>query len=158
MSSTVPSSRVDPADALEVQELAFEWAMSYDTKIDYTAVTGETFQGISPDDWIKHCSSPRFLGGKRLSTQHLLGGAKYIKVSDTQITAHYQIRAAHLRWKDDARSQEGLRGHGHGEVMQYCSRIDGVWKLAGWKPIVLWNEHEFDELMRFGQTQPVTEL
>jgi scytalone dehydratase len=127
-------------------------------QIDYTVVTGDVFVDMSPDDWIKYCSDPRFLGGKRMSTQHLIGAGKYIKVSDTEITAHYQIRAAHLRWKDEARTQEGLRGHGHGELIQHYQKIDGVWRLAGWKPSSFWDEHEFQELVKFGLTQPLSEL
>lgn len=93
-----------------------------------------------------------------MATQHLLGAAKYIKVSDTQITAHYQIRAAHVRWKDDNRTQEGLKGHGHGEMVQHYTKIDGVWKLSGWKPTVFWNEYDFEKYMHFGLTQPFSEL
>jgi scytalone dehydratase len=113
---------------------------------------------MSPDDWIKYCSDPRFLGGKRMSTQHLLGAAKFIKISDTEITAHYQVRAAHVRWKDDARTKEGFKGHGHGELVQHYKKLDGIWKLAGWKPSSFWDEHEFSKVVEFGLTQPLSEL
>lgn len=93
-----------------------------------------------------------------MSTQHFIGAAKYVKVSDSEITAHYQVRAAHLRWKDDARTQEGLRGHGHGELVQHYVKLDGTWKLAGWKPQSFWDEHEFRQLVEFGLSQPLSEL
>ncbi|KPI41985.1 putative scytalone dehydratase [Cyphellophora attinorum] len=167
-----PSGRVDPADAFEVQALTFEWAMSYDTKdwnrlkailapklnIDYTDVDGTTFDNIPPEKWIEHCSNPRFLGGNRMSTQHFIGAAKYVQLTPNEIQADYQIRAAHVRWMDDARTVEGPKGHGHGLMRQNYIKIDGAWRLAGWRPIVLWNEHDFGEVVRFGLEQPVEKL
>ena len=90
-----------------------------------------------------------------MTTQHLLGAAKYIQVSPTEITAHYQVRAAHVRWKDATRTMEGLKGHGHGQMIQHYMKQGNRWLIAGWKPVVFWNEHEFGEVVKFGLTQPL---
>lgn len=89
-----------------------------------------------------------------MSTQHFLGAAKYTRVSDTQITVRYQVRAAHVRWKDASKKEEIAKGHGHGEMVQHASKTDGVWKLTGWCPHVFWNEHDFDEVVRIGLALP----
>ena len=90
-------------------------------------------------------SSPVFLGDPLIRTQHLMGASRYEKTSETEITGHHQIRAAHQRYKPDGVTVEN-RGHGHSFVMHWYAKVDGQWKLCGLKPEVYWNEHDFDKI------------
>lgn len=116
------------------------------------------FENATPDNWIKFCSNTKFLGDPLLSTQHLLGGSTLVKISDTEVTAHYQIRAAHIRWADSTQKMEVVKGHGHGEMIFDFIKIEGVWKLSGFRPGMGWNEYKFPELIQMGLNLPGPEL
>lgn len=89
---------------------------------------------------------PGFLGDPRIKTQHLLGQTWWEKVSDTEVIGHHQLRAAHQVYTDVDMQEVKLRGHGHATNEHYYRKIDGVWKFAGLKPDVKFNELRFDDV------------
>lgn len=88
-------------------------------------------------------SSPDLIGDPLVHTQHLLGAASYEWVSEDEIVAVYQIRAAHQRYANLDLTDVAHQGHGYGSVKHWYERIDGVWKLTGVRPKVYWHEHDF---------------
>lgn len=89
--------------------------------------------------------NPLFLGDPNIDSQHLLALSKWEKISDTEIVSHHQSRAAHMRW-EEGRKKIAAKGHGHGLVITTYRKVDGVWKWAGIKTKVRWNEHEFEKV------------
>ncbi|KAF4633954.1 hypothetical protein G7Y89_g4158 [Cudoniella acicularis] len=145
---------------LACTELDFEWGESYDSKdwtrllailaptlsIDYAKVNN-VFDDLSASAFITMMSNPKFLGNPLIDSQHLFGaGAKWVKESDNEISAHHQSRAAHVRWTDDTKKEVAARGHGHGSVLIKYRKVEGVWKWAGIKTFVRWNEHDWDKV------------
>lgn len=108
---------------------------------------------MEADDFVKMMSEPGFLGDPLLKTQHLLGMTEWIKVSDDEIIGHHQLRAAHLRYTAPDHKVEEKRGHSHATNEHYYKRVDGVWKFAGLKPYIRWNEYEFESMFK-GFTAP----
>ena len=41
-----------------------------------------------------------------------------------------------------------LKGHSHATNEHYYTKVDGVWKFAGLKPTVRWNEHDFEKVFK----------
>lgn len=92
-------------------------------------------------------SSPHFLGNKRIKTQHLVGGAsKWIKISQTEITGHHQMRVAHQRYADDDLKSVQFQGHAYGKGKMHYRKVDGVWKFAGLEPDIRWTEFDHDKI------------
>lgn len=115
-------------------------------QVDYSIVGQQCFPHMEPEDFISMLSSPDFVGDPLVRTQHLVGAAAYEWVSEAEITATYQIRAAHQRYADLDLTTVAHRGHGYGVVKQWYKKIDGVWKFAGVRPEMYWNEHDFDKI------------
>ena len=40
------------------------------------------------------------------------------------------------------------RGHGHGTNEHFYREVDGIWKFAGLKPKVRWNEYDFEQISK----------
>lgn len=98
-------------------------------------------------DFITMMSNPAFLGDSLVDSQHFIGAAsKWTKESDTEITGCHQSRAAHIRWTDETKSEVGAKGHGHGNITINYRLLDGVWKWAGIKTLVRWNEHDWGSI------------
>lgn len=91
-------------------------------------------------------SSPDLVGDPLVCTQHLVGAARYEWISETEISAIHQIRAAHQRYSDSDLTIVSHRGHGHGTAKQWYKKIDGVWKLAGVRPEMYWVEHDLSKI------------
>ncbi|KAJ5580861.1 hypothetical protein N7450_007162 [Penicillium hetheringtonii] len=101
---------------------------------------------MSSEDFIAMMSSPGLLGNPLILTQHLIGAASYECISEDEISATYQIRAAHQSYTDSSLEVVAHRGHGHGNVKHWYKRVDGVWKLAGVRPEMYWVEHELSKI------------
>ena len=89
--------------------------------------------------------NPLFLGDPNIDSQHMLGLSKWERISDTEIVSQHQSRAAHVRW-NEGRKTVAVKGHGHGLVTMTYKKVDGVWKWAGIKTKVRFNEHEFEKV------------
>lgn len=89
-----------------------------------------------------------FLGDPCVKTQHLLGFAKWEKISETEVVGHHQLRAAHQVYTAADLRTVKLKGHSHATNELYYKKVDGVWKFAGLKPRVLWNEGPFEAVFK----------
>lgn len=90
-----------------------------------------------------------FLGDPCVKTQHLIGASRWIKVSDHFVIGYHQLRAAHQVYTAPDLKTVKLRGHSHATNEHYYQKTDdGVWKFAGLKPTVRWNEHEFERVFK----------
>lgn len=115
-------------------------------QVDYTIVGHGCFPEMPAEEFVEMMSSPKFLGDPLVHTQHLMGAAKYEKLSETEVIGHHQIRAAHQRYTSKHQIIVEERGHGHSYVKHWYKKIDGCWRLAGVCPRVYWNEHNFDKI------------
>lgn len=104
------------------------------------------FPDMKAEEFTAMLSAPTHAGHPLVHAQHLLGGAKYEKVSDSEIVAVHQIPAAHQRYVDIDRSIVAYQGHNHGTVKHRYKKNNGVWKLAGVQPESYWLEHDFDKI------------
>lgn len=104
-------------------------------------------------------SSPGFLGDPHIRTQHLLGATRWEKVSENLVVGHHQLRAAHQVYTGEGEDEGdgfglkglgrvGFQGHSHASNVHWYRRVDGVWKFAGLKPEVLWNEGAFEKVFK----------
>jgi len=103
---------------------------------------------MSASDFMAMVTSPEFLGDPTVKTQHLLGATRWEKISSTQVIGHHQLRAAHQVYTDATLQKVELKGHAHATNEHYYTKIDGVWKFAGLKPRINWNEHEFEKVFK----------
>lgn len=111
---------------------------------------GEMWDALPAADLVAMASDPRFLGNKRIKTQHLVGGApKWVKTSEVEVTGHHQMRVAHQRYEDDELTKVLAQGHAHGKATMYYRRVDGEWKFAGLEPDIRWTEFDHDKI--FGE-------
>jgi scytalone dehydratase len=110
--------------------------------VDYSIVGQKSFPEMSADDFISMMSSPSFVGDPLIRTQHLIGAANYEWISETEISATHQVRAAHQRYSDAELTTVSGRGHGHGNAKHWYKKIGGTWKLAGVRPEMYWVEHD----------------
>jgi scytalone dehydratase len=94
-----------------------------------------------------------FLGDPCVKTQHLLGFAKWVKLSEDEVVGHLQIRAAHQVYTAPDLKIVKLRGHSHATNELYFSKVNGVWKFAGLKPKVHWNEYAFENVFKGSYTE-----
>ena len=124
-------------------------------QIDYTHVMGKKFERMPVDEYIAMISDPGFLGDPLLQAQHLVGMSKWEKLDDDFIVGHHQMRAAHMRYTDETRAHEEMRGHSHASNEHYYRRMpDGTWKFAGLKPSIRWNESNFRHVFRGFEVPP----
>lgn len=98
-------------------------------------------------------TSDGFLGDPCVKTQHLLGAARWERVSETEVIGHHQLRAAHQVYTDASRKEVKLVGHSHATNEHYYRKVDGVWKFAGLYPTVRWNEGRFEEVFKGSYTE-----
>jgi scytalone dehydratase len=117
-------------------------------QIDYTAIGLGRWDPMSAEDFLVMISNPKFLGNPTLKTQHLIGATWWEKVSDTEVIGHHQIRAAHQVYTGPDLQTVKLKGHGHGTNENCYRKVNGVWKFAGLKPTVRWNEGHFEEIIK----------
>lgn len=151
----------------------FEWADSYDHKdwarlskilaptlhVDYTKIGKPCWPEMPVADYLAMMSSDLFLGDTLIRTQHLLGATRWEKLSETSVIGHHQLRAAHQVYsgegpdEGDGFNLKGLgrvafQGHSHASNEHYYEKVNGVWKFAGLKPEVLWNEGFFEKVFK----------
>ncbi len=86
-------------------------------------------------------------------TQHFIGGTKWEKVSDTEITGYHQLRVPHQRYKDSSRKEVVVKGHAHSQNTHWYKKVDGVWKFAGLCPDIRWGEYDFDRVFEAGRNE-----
>ncbi|KAF5987292.1 hypothetical protein FCOIX_995 [Fusarium coicis] len=148
------ASRVDPADALQVAAITFDWGDSLDAKdwdrlasivapelvnvlkVDYTAVTGEKWDAMPAKGFVAMVSDPGFVGDPLVVSQHFIGASKYEALSDGRIIGTHQLRAAHQRYTGPDKKTVEAKGHCHAVMQHTYAKIDGEWKLAGLKPTI----------------------
>lgn len=100
------------------------------------------------EDYMQMVTDRDFLGDPTIKTRHLLGGTWWEKVSDTFVIGHHQLRAAHQVYTDASLDTVKLKGHSHAANEHYYRKVDGVWKFAGLKPTVRFNEDRFGDVFR----------
>ncbi|KAK5991672.1 Scytalone dehydratase PfmaJ [Cladobotryum mycophilum] len=163
MSQDTMSTDITLLDYLDICNVAFEWAESYDTKdwerlrrclapsirLDFRSLQGALHEQLSPDEYVAILSDMKLLGDKRLKTQHLLGGAKWERLGDDAVQVWHQMRVAHQRYVDEDMLVVANKGHGHGLARHSYRKIDGTWKLEGVAPKLEWSEYDL-----FGTLNP----
>ncbi|GAQ06010.1 probable scytalone dehydratase [Aspergillus lentulus] len=157
-----PNLTIEFQDYLALKKVLFDWADSYDAKdwdrlrsiiaptltVDYTQIGLRKWSDMSAEDYMAMVTDIDFLGDPTIKTQHLLGESWWEKISDTEVIGHHQLRAAHQVYTDSTLQTVKLKGHGHATNEHYYRKIDGVWKFAGLKPTVRWNEYQFEDVFR----------
>ncbi|QLI71127.1 Scytalone dehydratase-like protein Arp1 [Metarhizium brunneum] len=166
-SKTGSSKAISLQDYLDLSTLVFEWADSYDAKdwarlrailapalyVDYTKIGKEKWDAMSADDFMAMVSNDDFLGDPCVKTQHLIGATYWERVSESKVIGHHQLRAAHQVYTSPDLKTVKLRGHSHATNEHYYVKSNGVWKFAGLKPEVRWNEYKFEEVFKGSYTQ-----
>lgn len=125
-------------------------------QIDYGGVNNARFTQMPAHDFITMMQDPLFLGDPNIVSQHLLGLSKWQKLSATEIVSQHQSRAAHIRYEEGQKGEKvAAKGHGHGRVEMRYLLVEGdsssregkkMWKWAGIKTKVHFNEHEFEKV------------
>ena len=106
-------------------------------------------EAMPAEAYIRVVSDGGFLGDPLVKTQHLLGATWWERVSDTEVVGHHQLRAAHNHFTDTKFQRVDQSGHGHATNEHFYRKVDGVWKFAGLRPKVGWNEYRgisFEEM------------
>lgn len=103
------------------------------------------------DEFVKMASDPNVLGDPLLKTQHFIGGTKWEKTSDTEITGYHQLRVPHQKYTDETQSKVAVKGHAHSYNTHWYKKVDGVWKFAGLDPDIRWFEYDFDKVFASGR-------
>ena len=116
--------------------------------MDYTDIGKPRWDSMSAADFMAMVTDEDFLGDACVKTQHLLGMTSWERISDTEVIGHHQLRAAHQVYTDASLKEVKLKGHSHATNEHYYRKVDGVWKFAGLKPTVRWNEHNFEKVFK----------
>jgi len=150
------NSRISFEDYLDLTGLMFDWGDSYDAKdwtrlesilaptlvVDYTTIGKDKWDALSKKDFMAMITDDGFLGDPCVKTQHLLGATRWEKVSDTEVIGHHQLRAGHQVYTAPDLKEVKMKGHSHATNEHFYKKVDGVWKFAGLKPLVRWNEKD----------------
>ncbi|KAM3077198.1 Pituitary homeobox 2 [Clarireedia jacksonii] len=148
------AGKVSFEDYLDLTALMFDWGDSYDAKdwkrlegiiapellVDYTTIGKGKWDAMSAKDFMSMVTDPGFLGDPCVKTQHLLGATRWEKISDDYVIGHHQLRAGHQVYTTPELKEIKLKGHSHATNEHYYKKVNGVWKFAGLKPLVRWNE------------------
>ncbi|KAJ6146943.1 hypothetical protein N7497_008925 [Penicillium chrysogenum] len=143
-----PNLDISFQDYLILSKLVFDWADSYDAKdwdrlrsiiaptltVDYTKIGLKRWDNMSADDYMAMITHPGFLGGQNHQ--------------DPASAWSDMLRAAHQVYETEELKTVKLRGHSHATNEHYYLKIDGVWKFAGLKPNVRFDELRFDEVFK----------
>jgi len=116
--------------------------------VDYTDIGKPRWESMTSSDFLAMVTDDDFLGDPCVKTQHLLGASRWERISDTQVIGHHQLRAAHQVYTAPDLKTVKLKGHSHATNEHYYTKVDGVWKFAGLKPKVRWNEHDFEKVFK----------
>jgi scytalone dehydratase len=109
------------------------------------------WEAMPATEFLAMASDPAVLGNPLLKTQHFIGGTKWEKVSDDEITGYHQLRVPHQRYTDETRAEVAVKGHAHSMNTHWYKKIDGVWKFAGLSPDIRWFEYDFDKVFAEGR-------
>ncbi|KAF4456169.1 scytalone dehydratase [Fusarium austroafricanum] len=159
------AQRVDPADALQLAAITFDWGDCLDTKdwdrlatilapelnVDYTAVTGQKWDHLPAKEFVAMVSSPTFVGDPLVDTQHFIGGSKYEAVSEDRVIGTHQLRAAHQRYTGPDKKTVEAKCTCHAVMKHTYLKVDSEWKLAGLNPKTYWNDDDFDKIFTSGK-------
>ncbi|KAL2168914.1 hypothetical protein VTG60DRAFT_6684 [Thermothelomyces hinnuleus] len=149
-------------DIIGCQAAIFEWAESFDSKdwdrlwkaiaptlyVDYRAVMGQLWESMPAEQFVAMASNEKFLGNRRIKTQHFIGAGKWVRTGEGQITGYHQMRVAHQKYEDDELTKVRYAGHAHGKATVQYRKVDGVWKFAGLTPDIRWTEHDYDKIFQ----------
>jgi len=100
------------------------------------------------EEFVAMMSHTGFVGDPLVHTQHHIGASKWQKISNEEVIGHHQLRAAHQRYTSPDLVTVENKGHGHATIKHIYKKIDGVWKFAGLRPRVRWNEYAFDKIFK----------
>lgn len=106
------------------------------------------WDSMPAESFLKMVSSDGFLGDPLVKTQHLLGATEWERVSEREVIGHHQLRAAHLRFTGPDMQRVDRRGHSHATNEHFYKKVDGVWKFAGLRPTVRFNEFDFEKIFK----------
>lgn len=143
-------------DYIEVRNLGFEWAESFDNKdwarlrrclapavrLDLSSLGMPCHDKLSPEEFVAIHSDAKVIGSKRLKTQHFIGVQKLERLSDGVVHVWNQIRVAHQLYVDEGLTKVANKGHAHGVTEHWYRKIEGVWKLEGSKSNLNWSEYD----------------
>ncbi|MCJ1446843.1 MAG: hypothetical protein MMC23_007350 [Stictis urceolatum] len=158
------STDITLSDYIDIRNVAFEWAESYDTKdwerlraclapsvrLDFRSLGMALHEKLSPDEYVAILTDT--IGDKRMKTQHFLGGAKWECLSNGTVQVWHQVRVAHQRYTDEDLAVVANKGHAHGATQHWYRKIEGAWKLEGVVPKLGWTEYDL-----FGTLNPKEE-
>ncbi|KAH8724904.1 hypothetical protein GQ44DRAFT_827028 [Phaeosphaeriaceae sp. PMI808] len=133
-------------DERQFREIAFKWTIAWDTKDlsafvaisapeivadyrEYLATVGEI--RTKPEIVFKSLFGPETLGNPNMKTQHLLGAQIFTRISETEAKGNWQARANHVRTFKNGRV--AIWDSSAIVELTYV-KIDGQWKLGGWRP------------------------
>ncbi|KAK4995157.1 hypothetical protein LTR66_004965 [Elasticomyces elasticus] len=124
----------------------FEWAESYDSKVDYSHFLNKIWNAMPARDFIAMASNPSFLGNPLIKTQHFIGLSVWERTGEDEIAGRHQVRVAHQRYADESFTNVAVKGHNHGGATTWYKKIDGVWKFAGIGPEARWFEFDYEKV------------
>ena len=154
-------------DYLELRNLAFEWAESFDTKdwerlrrclapslrLDFSSLGMPNYENLTPNEFVAIHADAKVIGSKRLKTQHFIGAQKMERLSDGSVHVWNQVRVAHQLYVDEDLAVVANKGHAHGSTEHWYRKIEGVWKLEASKSNLNWTEYDL-----FGTLSPMEEV
>lgn len=120
-------------------------------RIDYRSFLNKIWEAMPAEEFVKMASDPTVLGDPLLKTQHFIGGTKWVKTSDTEITGYHQLRVPHQKYTDASQKTVAVKGHAHSYNTHWYKKVDGVWKFAGLDPDIRWFEYDFDKVFAAGR-------
>ncbi|KAF2223442.1 Scytalone dehydratase [Elsinoe ampelina] len=142
------------------RQVSFSWATAYNTKdwplLDSIAapqvqmlVSEVDSRGsnktVPKAEYIARFSSKAMLGDERIASQHLLGAANFEVKGPTSAIGHWQIQVGLYRKLADGNLREWTVAS---YVDHMYERIDGIWKLAGFRPHTkLWERGEMYDVL-----------
>ncbi|KAF2627557.1 conidial pigment biosynthesis scytalone dehydratase-like protein Arp1 [Macroventuria anomochaeta] len=152
-------------DVMGCQTAVYEWADSYDSKdwdrlrkciaptlrIDYRSFLDKIWETMPAEEFVTMASDPAVLGNPLLKTQHFIGGTRWEKTAEDEITGYHQLRVPHQRYTDETRSTVAVKGHAHSANTHWYKKVDGEWKFAGLNPDIRWFEYDFDKVFAEGR-------
>ena len=109
---------------------------------------GQLWESMPAEQFVAMASNEKFLGNRRIKTQHFIGAGKWVHTGEGEITGYHQMRVAHQKYKDDKLTAVLCSGHAHGKATVQYRKVGGVWKFAGLGPDIRWTENEYDKIFQ----------
>ncbi len=129
-------------------------------QVDYSSFLNKFWEAMPANEFITMASDPKVIGNPLLKTQHFVGGTRWEKTADDEITGYHQLRVAHQKYTDQSCKTVAVKGHAHGRGTMWYKKVGDVWKWAGVSPHVRWTEYDYDQVFAegrdsFGEDAPV---